>query len=56
MDREDRDEYTLILNVQDLGSPPRKTSRLLKVKVTDVDDHAPVFNRQRVRFLLQRES
>jgi hypothetical protein len=47
LDREDRDEYTLILTVSDLGSPPQQTSRLLMVKVKDIDDHAPVFNRQK---------
>ena len=49
LDREERDQYTLILNVHDLGSPPQQTSRLLNVVVKDVDDHSPVFNRQRVR-------
>ncbi len=27
LDREERDEYTLILNAHDLGSPPQQTSR-----------------------------
>ena len=49
LDREERDQYTLILDVADLGSPPQQTSRLLKVVVGDVDDHEPVFARQRVR-------
>ena len=49
MDREERDEYTLILTASDLGSPPQQTSRLLKVVVKDIDDHQPTFNRQRVR-------
>jgi hypothetical protein len=49
LDRETRQNYTLILNIADLGSPPQQTSRLLNVVVTDVDDHAPTFNRQRVR-------
>ncbi len=48
LDRETRQNYTLILDVADLGSPPQQTSRLLTVVVTDVDDSAPVFNRQRV--------
>ena len=47
LDREEREEYTLILNVNDLGSPPQQTSRLLRVRVRDIDDHAPVFQRQR---------
>ena len=48
LDREERDEYTLILTASDLGSPPQQTSRLLKVVVKDIDDHQPTFNRQRV--------
>ena len=35
------------MEVSDLGSPPQQTSALLTVVVTDEDDHAPVFNRQR---------
>ena len=48
LDREEREEYTVILTVSDLGSPPQETSRLLKVVVKDIDDHRPIFNRQRV--------
>ena len=48
LDREERSNYTLILDVSDLGSPPQQTSTLLTVVVTDEDDHEPVFNRQRV--------
>ncbi len=47
LDREERQNYTLILDISDLGSPPQQTSRLMNVVVTDVDDHAPVFKRQR---------
>lgn len=47
LDREERQNYTLILDISDLGSPPQQTSRLMSVVVTDVDDHAPVFKRQR---------
>ena len=54
MDREERDEYTLILTASDLGSPPQQTSRLLKVVVKDIDDHKPAFNRQRVRAYIYR--
>ena len=35
------------MNVHDLGSPPQQTSRLLQVVVTDIDDHAPAFSRQK---------
>ena len=47
LDREERQNYTLILDISDLGSPAQQTSRLMNVIVTDVDDHAPIFKRQR---------
>jgi len=47
LDREERAEYTLILEARDLGNPVQQTSRLLKVIVKDVDDHPPQFERQR---------
>jgi hypothetical protein len=50
LDRENRANYTLILDVSDLGSPPQQTSRLLNVVVQDIDDHAPEFNRQKVDY------
>jgi len=46
LDREEREEYTLILEARDLGNPVQQTSRLLTVKVKDVDDHPPKFERQ----------
>ena len=47
LDREERDQYTLILEARDLGSPVQQTSRLLNVVVKDIDDHPPKFNRQK---------
>ena len=47
LDREERDQYTLILEARDLGSPVQQTSRLLNVVVKDVNDHKPKFNRQK---------
>jgi len=47
LDREEREEYTLILEARDLGNPVQQTSRLLTVIVKDVDDHPPQFERQR---------
>ena len=52
LDREERAEYTLILEARDLGNPVQQTSRLLKVIVKDVDDHPPQFERQRVGSLI----
>ncbi|XP_034950821.1 cadherin EGF LAG seven-pass G-type receptor 1 isoform X2 [Chelonus insularis] len=45
LDREIKDSYTLILIVQDLGSPPQQASRILQVIVNDIDDHKPHFKR-----------
>ena len=56
LDREERQNYTLILDIEDLGSPPQQTSTLMHVVVTDVDDHAPVFRRQRVSLLIRHSS
>ena len=47
LDREEREEYTLILEARDLGNPVQQTSRLLTVQVRDIDDHPPHFVRQR---------
>ena len=47
LDREQRAEYSLILQARDLGTPTQQTSRTLTVLVKDVDDHPPVFARQR---------
>ena len=47
LDREEREEYTLILEAKDLGNPVQQTTRLLTVIVKDKDDHPPRFDRQR---------
>ncbi|XP_023245986.1 cadherin-23 [Copidosoma floridanum] len=38
-------KYEMQLEVQDLGEPPLKTQVTLKVCVTDINDHAPIFTR-----------
>lgn len=45
LDREMKDSYTLILVAQDLGQPPQQATRILQVKVLDIDDHKPYFKR-----------
>ncbi|XP_011505905.1 PREDICTED: cadherin-23 [Ceratosolen solmsi marchali] len=45
LDRETKDSYTLILVAQDLGQPPQQTTRILQVKILDIDDHKPHFKR-----------
>jgi len=52
LDREKQQEYTLIIVVQDDGSPPQKASSVLRVEVTDVDDHKPIFRRTLVSTFL----
>lgn len=47
MDREARSEYTLLIEAKDLGTPVQQATRTLQVVVKDIDDHPPLFNRQR---------
>ncbi|XP_022814420.1 protein dachsous [Spodoptera litura] len=43
LDRESRSSYTLNVVATDKGSPPLHASRIISLKVTDVNDNAPVF-------------
>lgn len=56
LDREEKDRYTLVLVVQDMGLVPQQATRLLHVIVTDIDDHKPVFKRtlvsQKLRYVV----
>ncbi|XP_038210910.1 cadherin-23 [Zerene cesonia] len=45
LDRERKASYTLVLVAQDGGSPPQQRTRIVTVRVTDVDDHKPHFAR-----------
>lgn len=45
VDREVREQYTVVVVAQDLGRPPQLASRLLTINITDVDDNPPVFVR-----------
>ncbi|XP_050735767.1 cadherin-23-like [Eriocheir sinensis] len=45
VDREAREQYTVVVVAQDLGRPPQLSSRLLTINITDVDDNPPVFVR-----------
>ena len=47
LDRETRSEFSLTIEVRDLGTPVQQTTRTLQVVVNDIDDHPPKFNRQR---------
>lgn len=52
LDREKRSSYTLILEAFDGGSPRRMGSMTLEVTVTDINDHAPVFNQSRYHAII----
>lgn len=45
LDREKKDSYDLNIRVADGGRPPRASSALLRVTVTDQNDNAPKFER-----------
>ncbi|KAE8286419.1 Protocadherin-1 Cadherin-like protein 1 Protocadherin-42 [Larimichthys crocea] len=45
LDREKKDSYDLNIRVVDGGKPPRASSALLRVTVTDQNDNAPKFER-----------
>ncbi|XP_030644108.1 LOW QUALITY PROTEIN: protocadherin-23 [Chanos chanos] len=43
LDREEKELYQLTVVASDLGSPPLRSETLLLVKITDLNDNAPVF-------------
>uniref|UniRef100_A0A0F8AHB8 Protocadherin gamma-A10 n=1 Tax=Larimichthys crocea TaxID=215358 RepID=A0A0F8AHB8_LARCR len=43
-DRESVSEYNITIKAADLGSPPLSSSRQLNLKISDVNDNAPVFD------------
>ncbi|XP_075160515.1 cadherin 74A [Haematobia irritans] len=46
LDRETKDMYHIILEAYDNGQPRQSVTRVLEVKVLDVDDHRPRFVRE----------
>lgn len=52
LDREKRSSYTLMIEAFDGGSPKRIGSMTLEVTVTDINDHAPVFNQSRYHAII----
>ncbi len=46
LDREKKEEYSFSVRVTDDGSPPRTATVNVKVTLLDVNDEAPVFDRQ----------
>lgn len=47
LDREKRDNYTLVVVAYDMGVPPQEAHQVLRVVVLDVDDNDPEFERSR---------
>uniref|UniRef100_A0A8C0QNS1 Cadherin domain-containing protein n=1 Tax=Chelonoidis abingdonii TaxID=106734 RepID=A0A8C0QNS1_CHEAB len=43
LDREQKDTYVMKIKVEDGGTPPRSSTAILQVTVTDVNDNRPVF-------------
>lgn len=52
LDREKRSLYTLLLEAYDGGSPKQMGSMTLEVTITDINDHAPVFNQSRYHAII----
>lgn len=52
LDREKRSSYTLVIEAFDGGSPRKMGSMTLEVTVTDINDHAPVFNQSRYHSII----
>ena len=52
LDREKRSSYSLLLEAFDGGSPKRSGAMTLEVSVTDINDHAPVFNQSRYHAII----
>lgn len=52
LDREKRSSYTLVIEAFDGGSPRMMGSMTLEVTVTDINDHAPVFNQSRYHTII----
>uniref|UniRef100_A0A670ZXW4 Cadherin domain-containing protein n=1 Tax=Pseudonaja textilis TaxID=8673 RepID=A0A670ZXW4_PSETE len=43
LDREQKDTYVMKIKVEDGGNPPRSSTAILQVTITDVNDNRPVF-------------
>ncbi|XP_041697235.2 protocadherin-1-like isoform X2 [Coregonus clupeaformis] len=56
LDREQKDSYDLNIRVVDGGTPPRASSALLRVTVTDQNDNAPKFERSHYEVELAENS
>lgn len=46
LDREQVANYTLIIVAQDFGNPPKQAQQVLTIKITDINDNEPYFDRE----------
>lgn len=50
LDHEERSIYKLVVAASDGGTPPKQSTRLLRVEVLDIDDHRPTFTSTSLHF------
>ncbi|XP_078268421.1 protocadherin-11 X-linked isoform X2 [Rhinoraja longicauda] len=48
LDREQKDTYVMKIKVEDGGVPPRSSTAILQITVTDVNDNRPVFKESEI--------
>ncbi|KAG8579348.1 hypothetical protein GDO81_010832 [Engystomops pustulosus] len=47
LDREDNDVYNITITASDKGSPPLSTTKIIQIRVTDVNDNSPAFDQEK---------
>ena len=59
LDRETKDKYQIIVEVSDQGEPPQTSTRVLIIRILDVDDEVPLFvrdvNTKPIEFMVLEE-
>ncbi|XP_063060199.1 protocadherin beta-6-like [Engraulis encrasicolus] len=56
LDRESKEELSLILTASDGGTPPKSGQMRIKIKVLDINDNAPVFSKKTYRASLSENA
>ncbi|XP_027240135.2 LOW QUALITY PROTEIN: protocadherin beta-14 isoform X1 [Cricetulus griseus] len=56
LDREEREQYTIIITVTDLGTPRLTTQHTITVRVSDVNDNAPAFTQTSYTLFVQENN
>ena len=49
LDRETRDQYSLVVRVEDAGQPRLSSETTVAVKVRDINDHSPILSEDTYR-------